>query len=179
MPRFDVPHFVAVHAVDGVRPGVYRWPDLDQPVTTGITRDGLAHICVDQGLGGDAAYVVIAAHELESLDARAYREADVVLSRSGATTLAELTVCGRPAILVPYPFAVDDHQTKNAQTLAARGAAVLLPQTELTPDRLHSELASLTDARLTVMAAAAREAGHPEAAQRIATALGELVETRP
>jgi hypothetical protein len=73
----DVPHFVAVHAVDGVRPGVYRWPDLDRVVNPDITRDGLAHICVDQGLGGDAAYVVVAAHELESLDARGYREAQL------------------------------------------------------------------------------------------------------
>jgi hypothetical protein len=72
----DVPHFVAVHAVDGVTPGVYRWPDLDTPITT-VTRDGLAHICMDQGLGGDAAYVVIGAHDLDSLDARGYREAQL------------------------------------------------------------------------------------------------------
>lgn len=70
----DVPHFVAVHGVDDVRPGVYRWPDLDRPVNTDITRDRLAHIAVDQDLGGDAAYVVIGAHELEPLDARGYRE---------------------------------------------------------------------------------------------------------
>lgn len=73
----DVPHFVAVHGVDSVPPGVYRWPDLEQPVNTDITRDGLAHIAVDQGLGGDAAYVVIGAHELESLGAREYREAQL------------------------------------------------------------------------------------------------------
>ncbi|HET8756541.1 MAG TPA: hypothetical protein VFM58_11045 [Solirubrobacteraceae bacterium] len=73
----DVPHFVAVHAVEGVRPGVYRWPDLDTAVNA-VTRDGLAHICMDQGLGGDAAYVVIGAHDLASLDARGYREAQLV-----------------------------------------------------------------------------------------------------
>jgi SagB-type dehydrogenase family enzyme len=73
----DVPHFVAVHAVEGVAPGVYRWPDLDHAVNADITRDGLAHIAMDQGLGGDAAYVVIGAHELESLDARGYREAQL------------------------------------------------------------------------------------------------------
>src|SRR5690606_18574750 len=55
--------------------------------------------------------------------AAAYRDADLVLCRSGATTIAELTVCGRPAILVPFPFAVDDHQPKNAQALAKEGAA--------------------------------------------------------
>jgi UDP-N-acetylglucosamine--N-acetylmuramyl-(pentapeptide) pyrophosphoryl-undecaprenol N-acetylglucosamine transferase len=106
--------------------------------------------------------------------ARAYREADLVLSRSGATTLAELTVCGRPAILVPYPFAVDDHQTKNAQTVAERGGAVLLPQTSLTPDKLHAELATLTDERLHRMAGVMRASGHPEAASRIADALTEV-----
>jgi SagB-type dehydrogenase family enzyme len=73
----DVPHFVAVHAVEGIAPGVYRWPDLDQPVNTELTRDGLAHISMDQDLGGDAAYVVIAAHELDSLNARGYREAQL------------------------------------------------------------------------------------------------------
>jgi hypothetical protein len=72
----DVPHFVAVHAVDGIAPGVYRWPDLDHAVNT-VTRDELAHISMDQDLGGDAAYVVIGAHELESLDARGYREAQL------------------------------------------------------------------------------------------------------
>jgi SagB-type dehydrogenase family enzyme len=73
----EVPHFVAVHGVDGVRPGVYRWPDLEQPVNLDITRDELAHIAVDQGLGGDAAYVVIGAHELGTLGAREYREAQL------------------------------------------------------------------------------------------------------
>ena len=73
----DVPHFVAVHAVEGVRPGVYRWPDLDTPVNTDITRDGLAHISMGQDLGGDAAYVVIGAHDLDTLDARGYREAQL------------------------------------------------------------------------------------------------------
>ena len=73
----DVPHFVVVHAVEGIAPGVYRWPDLDHAVNTDITRERLAHICVDQDLGGDAAYVVVGAHELESLGAREYREAQL------------------------------------------------------------------------------------------------------
>jgi UDP-N-acetylglucosamine--N-acetylmuramyl-(pentapeptide) pyrophosphoryl-undecaprenol N-acetylglucosamine transferase len=108
--------------------------------------------------------------------AGAYRDADVVLSRSGATTLAELTVCGRPALLVPYPFAVDDHQTKNARTVAERGAAVLLPQPELTAERLAHELSALSgdEQRLVAMAAAARAAGHPEAAAQIASSLEEI-----
>src|SRR5581483_10514356 len=57
----DVPHWIAAHGVDGLTPGVYRWPDLDRPIRTGDLRAELARICLDQGLGGDAAYVVMAA----------------------------------------------------------------------------------------------------------------------
>lgn len=108
--------------------------------------------------------------------AQAYRDADLVICRSGATTIAELTVCGRPAILVPFPFAVDDHQTKNARALADVGGAVHLPQTELTAERLHalvSKLAGDRD-RLVKMAHASRAAGHPQAARDIADALYAL-----
>ncbi|GAB7036628.1 MULTISPECIES: nitroreductase family protein [Catenuloplanes] len=73
----DVPHWVAVHGVDGVPPGVYRWPDLDTPVRAGDLRDELTRICLDQALGGDAAYVVIAAIDGAALDDRGYREAQL------------------------------------------------------------------------------------------------------
>ncbi len=113
--------------------------------------------------------------------AAAYAEADLVLARSGATTIAELTVCGRPAILVPFPFAVDDHQTQNARTLERAKAAICLPQDDLTPVRLRdllSQLASDRD-RLLEMAAASLKAGHPEAAQSIADALEGLADAYP
>ncbi len=102
--------------------------------------------------------------------ASAYRDADLVLCRAGATTVAELTVCGRPSVLVPFPFAVDDHQSANAKALAKAGAAVHLPQTELSVARLIEVLAGLagdTD-RLERMAGAARELGKPDAADAIA-----------
>ena len=73
----DIPHWVAVHGVEGVIPGVYRWPDLDRPVRTGPLRQQLARTCLDQGLGGDAAYVVMAAHRPEGLDDRGYRDAQL------------------------------------------------------------------------------------------------------
>ncbi|GAB7045735.1 hypothetical protein [Catenuloplanes indicus] len=73
----DVPHWVAVHGVDGVPPGVYRWPDLDTPVHAGDLRDELTRVCLDQALGGDAAYVVIAAVDGAALDDRGYREAQL------------------------------------------------------------------------------------------------------
>jgi SagB-type dehydrogenase family enzyme len=73
----DVPHWVVVHGVDGVVPGVYRWPDLDRPVRTGNLRDELVRVCLDQGLAGDAGYVVVAATPLAGLDDRGYREAQL------------------------------------------------------------------------------------------------------
>jgi hypothetical protein len=73
----DVPHWVAVHDVDGLAPGLYRWPDLSAPVRTGNLRDELYHACLDQGLGRDAAFVVIAAADLGAADARQYREAQL------------------------------------------------------------------------------------------------------
>ena len=72
-----VPHFVAVHAVDGLAPGTYRWPDLGAPVRSGDLREELYRACLDQGLGSDAAFVVISATDVGSLDDRAYREAQL------------------------------------------------------------------------------------------------------
>jgi hypothetical protein len=73
----EVPHWVVVHGVDDVAPGVYRWPDLSTPVRTGDLRDELERICLDQTLGADAAYVVIGAATLSTLDDRSYREAQL------------------------------------------------------------------------------------------------------
>ncbi|GAA2850539.1 hypothetical protein Acy02nite_33830 [Actinoplanes cyaneus] len=72
-----VPHWVVVHGVDGVTPGLYRWPDLEQPLRTGDQRDELLRICLDQALAADAAYVVIAAVPLAALDDRGYRDAQL------------------------------------------------------------------------------------------------------
>ena len=73
----DVPHWVVVHAVDGLLPGVYRWPHLAAPVRTGDLRAELARVCVGQGLAADAAYVVVAATPLAGLDDRTYRDAQL------------------------------------------------------------------------------------------------------
>lgn len=72
--------------------------------------------------------------------AGAYAAADLVVSRSGATTVAELAVCGKRALLVPFPFAADNHQEYNARALAARGNAEVIIQKDLTPDRLVSAI---------------------------------------
>jgi len=72
--------------------------------------------------------------------ADAYRWADLAICRAGAMTVSELAAAGLPSVLVPYPYAIDDHQTQNARYLADAGAAVLIPQSELTPKNLSQEL---------------------------------------
>nr|VFK09215.1 MAG: UDP-N-acetylglucosamine-N-acetylmuramylpentapeptide N-acetylglucosamine transferase [Candidatus Kentron sp. LPFa] len=102
--------------------------------------------------------------------AGAYEWADLVVSRAGAMTIAELTVAGVASILVPYPFAVDDHQLENARFLADAGAAVLVPQLELTAEglgRLFTEFHAARP-RLVAMAKAARDLAITDAAQRVA-----------
>ncbi len=101
--------------------------------------------------------------------ASAYTNASLVICRAGATTLAELTVCGRPAILIPFPHATGDHQTANARALKRAGAAVLLPQAELTADRLGKLVKNLLTDHQTLrhMAAQGRQLGQPGAAARI------------
>jgi UDP-N-acetylglucosamine--N-acetylmuramyl-(pentapeptide) pyrophosphoryl-undecaprenol N-acetylglucosamine transferase len=100
--------------------------------------------------------------------ARRYAEADLVICRAGAVTIAELSAAGLASVLVPFPHAVDDHQTANARFLADQGAALLLPQTELTPEKLASLLGSLERPRLLEMARKARALGKPDAAHVVA-----------
>jgi UDP-N-acetylglucosamine--N-acetylmuramyl-(pentapeptide) pyrophosphoryl-undecaprenol N-acetylglucosamine transferase len=104
--------------------------------------------------------------------AAAYGWADVVICRAGASTVAELAAAGCAALLVPYPHAVDDHQRRNADYLVRAGAALLLPETQLTASRLAELLSELLAARprLVAMAQAARAAAWPNAAQAIAEA---------
>jgi UDP-N-acetylglucosamine--N-acetylmuramyl-(pentapeptide) pyrophosphoryl-undecaprenol N-acetylglucosamine transferase len=99
----------------------------------------------------------------------AYARADLVICRAGATTVAELTVFGKAAILVPYPYAIYDHQRGNAQALQERGAAEMILDRELTGEllaqRIHSYFSDR--ARIEKMAAAARALGRPDAAAKI------------
>jgi UDP-N-acetylglucosamine--N-acetylmuramyl-(pentapeptide) pyrophosphoryl-undecaprenol N-acetylglucosamine transferase len=110
--------------------------------------------------------------------ALAYAWADVVVCRAGALTIAELAAAGLPAVLVPFPGAVDDHQTRNAAYLVNAGAAVLIPQNELTADRLASELAACSRDRALVMERArrARSLARPQATDEIATLCQRLGE---
>jgi UDP-N-acetylglucosamine--N-acetylmuramyl-(pentapeptide) pyrophosphoryl-undecaprenol N-acetylglucosamine transferase len=111
--------------------------------------------------------------------AEAYGWADLVVCRAGALTVSELAAAGVGSVLVPYPFAVDDHQTGNARHLSDHGAAELIPQARLSAESLSGLLQRLLGdrARLLAMAEAARRRAVPDAAARIAAAC--LEEVRP
>ncbi len=105
--------------------------------------------------------------------AAAYANADLVVCRAGALTLAELCAAGVGSVLVPFPQAVDDHQTRNAEYLVERGAALLLPQGERLAEELRATLAALAadPPRRLAMAEAARALARPDAAERVADAV--------
>ncbi|RWC40338.1 MAG: undecaprenyldiphospho-muramoylpentapeptide beta-N-acetylglucosaminyltransferase [Mesorhizobium sp.] len=96
--------------------------------------------------------------------------AHLVMSRSGASTVSEIAVIGRPALLVPYPHALDHDQAANAAALAAADGAEVHPQSSLSPERIAALVGALMDdtERLTTMAAAAKSAGKPDAARLLA-----------
>jgi UDP-N-acetylglucosamine--N-acetylmuramyl-(pentapeptide) pyrophosphoryl-undecaprenol N-acetylglucosamine transferase len=118
------------------------------------------------------------AHLVPFIDdmAGAYEWADLVICRSGALTVAELAAAGAASILVPFPHAVDDHQTCNARFLSNAGAAILLPQTELSAEKL-SLLRTLSRGQLQQMAEKARALAKPDAAEVVAKACIEVVKS--
>ena len=120
-----------------------------------LPQDIIPNIFHQTGENYSADYKNIPAETSEFINnmAEKYIWADLIICRAGALTLAEITNVGIPAILIPYPHAVDDHQTKNAEYLAKNNAAVLLPQAELNPEKLTELLKDLivnSDKRLTM-----------------------------
>ncbi|MDE3186303.1 MAG: undecaprenyldiphospho-muramoylpentapeptide beta-N-acetylglucosaminyltransferase [Acidobacteriota bacterium] len=110
-----------------------------------------------------------------------FGRASLVMARSGASTVAELAAAGKPALLVPFAAAADDHQRRNAEEMVNAGAALMLQERELdTQDRLLEALKNLLTSpeRLASMAAAARTQAHPGAAERIADRLASLAGAR-
>jgi UDP-N-acetylglucosamine--N-acetylmuramyl-(pentapeptide) pyrophosphoryl-undecaprenol N-acetylglucosamine transferase len=120
----------------------------------------------------------LAANVCEFIDdmASAYLGADLVVCRAGATTIAELTVCQKASILVPFPLATDDHQTVNARALVEAGAALMFSEGELTGQVLATAIRALKDdpARRLEMEKAAGHIGRPEAAREISDVLQQL-----
>lgn len=101
--------------------------------------------------------------------ATVYRKADLLISRAGATTLAEIAVLGKPALLIPYPYAADNHQDRNGRYYEQGGGVQVLVEKELDAGRLAAQLAALAGNpdRLKAMGEAMRALGRPEAAERI------------
>jgi UDP-N-acetylglucosamine--N-acetylmuramyl-(pentapeptide) pyrophosphoryl-undecaprenol N-acetylglucosamine transferase len=146
-------------------------PDLRVVHQTGAAdRDATAARYAELGVAAEALEFI------EDMGA-AYHRADLVVCRSGATTVAELTVLGKPAILVPYPFAADDHQRANAEVVAEQGAGVLLLDRDCTSERLAETVIDLARdrARLQKMGEAARRLGVPDAAARVVATCREVV----
>ena len=106
--------------------------------------------------------------------AQHYAWADIVICRAGALTIAELAAAGVASILIPFPSAVDDHQTGNARFLSDQKAALLLPQTQLNPQTLANLLNDITRQQALQMAQAARALAKPDAARRVAQVCTEL-----
>jgi UDP-N-acetylglucosamine--N-acetylmuramyl-(pentapeptide) pyrophosphoryl-undecaprenol N-acetylglucosamine transferase len=136
---------------------------------TVVHQSGRRHL---EALQAAYAAVGVEARAVEFIDdmADAYAQADLVVCRAGAMTVAEVAAAGVASLMVPYPHAVDDHQTTNARFLSERGAALLVPQAELSPQRLAREIAGLDRARLLGIAQRARRLARPDAAVQVADA---------
>lgn len=128
-----------------------------------------------EALKENYAAVGVTAHCVSFIEdmAGAYEWADIVICRSGALTVAELAAVGVPSILVPFPHAVDDHQTGNARFLVNVGGAFLLPQTELTPDAI-ALIRNYERSQLLEMAVKARGQAKPDATESVATICAEI-----
>ena len=155
---------------------------LNELVPRALAASGVAGIKVRHQCGADAVGPTQARYAdgsnfaavsvLPYIDdmATAYGWADLVIARAGASSIAEIAACGVASILVPYPYAVDDHQTANARFLAADGAALLLPERDLTSAALGAAVAHLLSdhAARRTMGARARARAHPHATAAVA-----------
>jgi UDP-N-acetylglucosamine--N-acetylmuramyl-(pentapeptide) pyrophosphoryl-undecaprenol N-acetylglucosamine transferase len=155
-----------------VRDALASWP-ADVHLTLQCGPDALPEMQAAMGSQEAVAFV-------EDM-AAAFAQSDLIVARAGAGSISELAAAGKASILVPFPFAADDHQTKNAEAMAQAGAAVLVPDAELTGVRLRDEIAALRrdPARLAAMGAAARRLARPGAAERAASILEELANLTP
>jgi UDP-N-acetylglucosamine--N-acetylmuramyl-(pentapeptide) pyrophosphoryl-undecaprenol N-acetylglucosamine transferase len=136
-----------------------------------VHQAGEKHI---EALKANYAAVGVQAHCVSFIEdmAGAYEWADLVICRAGALTVAELAATGVASILVPFPFAVDDHQTGNAKFLVNVGGAFLLPQTELTPESI-ALIRNYSRGQLLEMAEKARSLAKPDATEEVATICAE------
>jgi UDP-N-acetylglucosamine--N-acetylmuramyl-(pentapeptide) pyrophosphoryl-undecaprenol N-acetylglucosamine transferase len=144
------------------------------------SRPSVVHQCGAEALEAvraayAAAGVPAEVHAFIDDMAARYAACDLVIARAGATTVSELAAAGVPALLVPLVVSTTAHQRGNAEFMAAHGAAMHLPQAELTAERLARELAGLDRARLQAMAEHARALGKPQAARLVADAIEHII----
>jgi UDP-N-acetylglucosamine--N-acetylmuramyl-(pentapeptide) pyrophosphoryl-undecaprenol N-acetylglucosamine transferase len=151
--------------------GLALIPDDEQPQV--VHQSGEKHLAA---LQSNYSAANVAAHCVAFIDdmAGAYDWADLVVCRAGALTVAELAAAGVASVLVPFPHAVDDHQTSNARFLSQAGGAILLPQAELTPEKI-ALIRNYSREQLQQMAERARELAKPDATEIVAMACMELV----
>lgn len=184
-PTSPAPHLLVFGGSQGARLFNMHMPRIARPLlesVPGLTilhQSGLRNIDVTQAAyqdsGADPARWQVQAF-LDDMPAQ-FSRAHLVLTRSGASTVGEECAAGKPALLVPFAAAADNHQRRNAEAMAAAGAAVMLQEHELEiPGKLLDTLTALLrdPAGLAVMSAAARKQAHPGAAGRIADRLAEL-----
>jgi len=106
---------------------------------------------------------------------KAYQWADIVISRAGAMTVSELMLTGTPAILIPLPHAIDNHQFYNAKILSDNGAAILIEQKDLSAKKLNDLISKLTQEKLDSMSQNAKKLASPNASKIISECLLELI----
>ena len=188
-PTGAAPHLLVFGGSQGARLFNTHLPRIARPLleaVPGLTilhQSGLRNFESTQAAyeasGADAARWQVQAfvNDMPAQFARAH----LVLTRSGASTVGEEAAAGKPALLIPFAAAADNHQRRNAEAMVAAGAAVMLQENELRNSRQAAGHATalLTDpARLAAMSAAARKQAHPGAAERIADRLAELAKQR-
>lgn len=147
-------------------------PENQRPFVT--HQSGKAHLAALQQVYADHGVTGNLVAFIEDMAAH-YQDCDLVICRAGALTISELAAAGVASILVPYPYAVDDHQTANARFLSEHNAAVLWPQSELTAASLAHWLMTCTRPQLQTMALSARALAMPEAVQQVAEACQQLL----
>ena len=155
---------------DMVPKGVSLLPESERPVI--VHQAGEKHLAQLEKNYEEAGVRANCVAFVEDM-AGAYEWADLVICRAGALTVAELAAAGVASILVPFPFAVDDHQTFNAKFLASAGGAVLLPQNEMTPESV-SLIRNYSRGQLLQMAEKARALAKPDAAAEVARVCEEI-----
>jgi UDP-N-acetylglucosamine--N-acetylmuramyl-(pentapeptide) pyrophosphoryl-undecaprenol N-acetylglucosamine transferase len=148
-----------------------RIPAADRPRV--VHQCGAKHVASIQAAYRDAGVEAEIVPFIDDI-ARRYAEADVVLCRAGAITVTELAAAGVPSILVPLVVSTTQHQRTNAEFMAGKGAALHLPQDQLTAERLATLLAGLTRAQLLGIAAAARALGRPDATATVAAVIEKV-----